>query len=166
MVRLTRRLLLRANHIELLTLTLFTSLGVKARASGGSTAFHLLPFVATEVRRLEGNTGMGFRLGAGSQRSGGCEIASRNKDPAPVAPPVLPCTPKPPARPAGKSNCLGNPLGQAGERLGPSGALFARARCLFWPCLWFAHILHAGWRAGHHGVNFRNSDLVEVRVQS
>jgi hypothetical protein len=30
----------------------------------------------------------------------------------------------------------------------------------------FAHILHAGWRAGHHGVNFRNSDLVEVRVHS
>ena len=28
---------------------------------------------------------------------------------------------------------LGNPLGQAGERLGPSGALFARARCSFWP---------------------------------
>jgi hypothetical protein len=26
--------------------------------------------------------------------------------------------------------------------------------------------LHAGWRAGHHGVNFRNSDLVEVRVHS
>jgi hypothetical protein len=24
----------------------------------------------------------------------------------------------------------------------------------------FAHSLHAGWRAGHHGVNFRNSDLV------
>jgi hypothetical protein len=24
----------------------------------------------------------------------------------------------------------------------------------------FAHILHAGWRAGHHGVNFRNFDLV------
>jgi hypothetical protein len=30
----------------------------------------------------------------------------------------------------------------------------------------FAHILHAGWRAGCHGVNFRNSDLVEVRVHS
>jgi hypothetical protein len=29
-----------------------------------------------------------------------------------------------------------------------------------------AHISHAGWRAGHHGVNFRNSDLVEVRVHS
>jgi hypothetical protein len=24
----------------------------------------------------------------------------------------------------------------------------------------FAHILRARWRAGHHGVNFRNSDLV------
>jgi hypothetical protein len=57
-----------------------------------------------------------------------------------VAPPVLPCTPKPPTQPAGKSNCLGNPLGQAGERLGPSGALFARARCSFWPyfCSYFA----------------------------
>jgi hypothetical protein len=41
-------------------------------------------------------------------------------------------TPKPPTRPAGKSNCLGNPLGQAGERLRPSGTLFARARCSFW----------------------------------
>jgi hypothetical protein len=30
----------------------------------------------------------------------------------------------------------------------------------------FAHILHAGWRAVHHGVNFRNSDIVEVRVHS
>jgi hypothetical protein len=41
--------------------------------SGGSTAFHLLPFVATEVRRMESNTGMGFR-------AGGFEIASRNKE--------------------------------------------------------------------------------------
>ena len=62
-------------------------------------------------------------------------------------------------------------MGQAGERLGPSGALFARARCSsldrgarFGHI--FAHILHAGWRAGHHGVNFRNSDLVEPRVHS
>jgi hypothetical protein len=30
----------------------------------------------------------------------------------------------------------------------------------------FAHILHARWGAGHHGVNFRNSDLAEVRVRS
>ena len=58
----------------------FTSLIVKVRASGGSTAFYLLPFVVTEVRRSKNNTGMGFRLGGGSQRSGGCEIAGPNKE--------------------------------------------------------------------------------------
>ena len=39
-----------------------------------------LPFVVTKVRRLESKTGMGFRARPGSQRSGGCEIASRNKE--------------------------------------------------------------------------------------
>jgi hypothetical protein len=29
--------------------------------SGGSTAFHLLPFVVTEVRLSKSNTGTGFR---------------------------------------------------------------------------------------------------------
>jgi hypothetical protein len=48
--------------------------------SGGSTAFYLLPYVVTEVRRLETNTGMGFRRSSGSQRAGGCEIASRKKE--------------------------------------------------------------------------------------
>jgi hypothetical protein len=33
--------------------------------SDGSTAFHMLRFVVTEVRRIKSNTGMGFRLGAG-----------------------------------------------------------------------------------------------------
>jgi hypothetical protein len=30
----------------------------------------------------------------------------------------------------------------------------------------FAHILHAQWRAGHRGVNFRKFDLVEVQSSS
>jgi hypothetical protein len=29
----------------------------------------------------------------------------------------------------------------------------------------FAHILHAGWRAGHHGVNFRDYDLTQKSVK-
>jgi hypothetical protein len=60
----------------------------------------------------------------------------------------------------GSRRALGNPLGHAGERLEPPGALFARARGSFGHIL--PHILHARWRAGHHRVNFRNSDLVEV----
>jgi hypothetical protein len=43
----------------------FASLGVNVRASGGSTAFYLLPFVVTEVPRSKRNTGMGFRARPG-----------------------------------------------------------------------------------------------------
>jgi hypothetical protein len=39
------------------------------RASGGSTAFYLLPFVVTEVPRSKSNTGMGFRRSSGSPRA-------------------------------------------------------------------------------------------------
>jgi len=35
------------------------------RASGGSTAFYLLPFVVTEAQRIKSNTGMGFRARPG-----------------------------------------------------------------------------------------------------
>jgi hypothetical protein len=49
----------------------------------------------------------------------------RSPNPAPVAPLVQACPSKPPTRPAGKSNCLSNPLGQAGEQLGPSGFVCA-----------------------------------------
>jgi hypothetical protein len=75
-------------------------------------------------------------------------LKQRSPNPAPVAPPVLvlvlPCTPKPPTRPAAKSKCLGNPLGQAGAVsdwghqalcLRVLGAHFGHN---------FAHILHAG----------------------
>jgi hypothetical protein len=41
------------------------------------------------------------------------------------------CRCAPPDIRAVESKRLGNPLGQAGERLEPSGALFARARCSF-----------------------------------
>jgi hypothetical protein len=41
--------------------------------SAGSTAFHLLRFVLTEVQRTKSNTGMGFRLGGGSPRPKGAD---------------------------------------------------------------------------------------------
>jgi hypothetical protein len=101
------------------------------------TAFYLLRFVVTEEPLSKGNTGMCFRARRGSPRAGGAgtrfEI-KKSKSRAGGTAGAAVRTPKPPTRPAGKSNCLDNPLGQAGERLGSSGALFVRAaRCSFWP---------------------------------
>jgi hypothetical protein len=119
------------------------------RSAGGPVALHL-----AERRRVEGGELAEIRALAAAQngakrathspkdrRERARQSKQRSPNPAPVSPPVLPCTPKPPTRPSGKSNCLGrNPMTQAGERLGPSGALFARARCSFWPhfCSYFA----------------------------
>jgi hypothetical protein len=140
--------------------------------SGGSTAFHLLRFVVTGARRSKRNTGMGFRArprwpgpkGAGTlveikkskSRAGGtwhrrCCRAPQNHRPDQL----------------GSRSALATPWARlvTGERLGPSGALFARARCSFWPLATFLLIfciLHAGWRAGHHVIR----DLVEARVHS
>ena len=145
----------------------FASLCVKVRASGGSAAFHLLPFVVTEVRRLESNTGMGFRLRAGSPRAGGCEIASRNKEVQ------IPrrwhrrcCRAPQNHRPdqLGSRTALVTPWTRLVSDWGHQGLCLRVLGAHFGHIL--AHILHAGWRAGHHGVNFRNSDLVEVRVHS
>jgi hypothetical protein len=139
------------------------------RASGGSTAFYLLRFVVTEVRRLESNTGMGFRGSPGSLRSGGCEIASRNKE---VQIPRW-----------WHRRCCRAPQNHRPDQLGSRSALatpWARlvsdwghqGLCLSVLVLGahfghiLAHILHAGWRAGHHGANFRSSDLVGARVHS
>ena len=110
---------------------------------------------------------MGFRARRGSQRAGGCEIASRNKEVQ------IPrrwhrrcCRAPQNHRPdqLGSRSALVTPWARLVSDWGHQGLCLRVLGAHFGHI--FAHILHAGWRAGHHGVNFRNSDLVEVRVHS
>ena len=137
------------------------------RASGGSTAFYLLRFVVTAVRRSKSNTGMGFRARPGSPRSGGRRYASRNKEVQ------IPrrwhrrcCRAPQNHRPdqLGSRSAVATPWARLVSDWGHQGLCLRVLGAHFGHIL--AHILHAGWRAGHHGVNFRNSDLVEARVHS
>jgi hypothetical protein len=105
--------------------------------SGGSTAFHLLPFVVTEEPLSKSNTGMGFRARRGRPRANGRRCASRNKEVQ------IPrrwhrrcCRAPQDHRPGqlGSRSALAAPWTRlvSNWTIGPSGALFARARCSFY----------------------------------
>ena len=107
---------------------------------------------------------MGFRARPGSLRAGGCEIAGPNKEVQ------IPrrwhrrcCRAPQNHRPdqLGSRSALATPWARLVSDWGHQGLCLRVLGAHFGHIL--AHILHAGWRAGHHGVNFRNSDLVEVR---